>query len=57
MKIVLQNGDGPTSTFVAGRLGIEPEVLAVLGFLAAVVLVAAVAGVTIYIKKKRKEKE
>ena len=55
MKIVLEKGDGPTSTFVAGRLGIEPGMLAVLSAVILVILVAAIAGVIIYIKKKRKE--
>ncbi|MDE6761260.1 MAG: hypothetical protein K2J90_11370 [Lachnospiraceae bacterium] len=55
MKIVLERGDGPTSSFVAGRLGIEPGVLVVLSVLTAVILVAVVAGIIIYIKKKRKE--
>lgn len=53
MKIIFERGDGPTSIFVAGRLGIEPGVLVVLSVLAAVILVAVVAGVIIYIKKKR----
>lgn len=55
MKIIFERGDGPTSIFVAGRLGIEPGVLVVLSVLAAVILVAVVAGVIIYNKKKREE--
>ena len=54
MKIVLEKGDGPTSTFVAGRLGIEPGMLAVLSAVILVILVAAIAGVIIYITEAMK---
>lgn len=54
MKIALQNGDGPTSTFVAGRFipGIEALVIVVL---VVAVILAVAAGIAIYIRKKRKE--
>ncbi|MCM1180433.1 MAG: hypothetical protein NC347_09270 [Clostridium sp.] len=56
MKIVIGKGDGPTSVFVAGRLGLEPEVSVVLGILAVVIVAVAAGFIIYYIRKNRKDK-
>ncbi len=53
MKFTIQNSDGPTAEFVAGKLGNG----CIIGIIATIALLAAMAALGVYLWKKKKKEE